>query len=130
MTDTTKDFDVQFVIASGPTQGERAVFGFAAALAAAHSGSRVAVALTMHGAFWAAETSGTEETVHGFPPIAELIAMIQEAGGKVEACATCVDNYCPCPLNADGTKQLGYGIERVGLGVIAMRMSDIPTTLC
>ena len=130
MTDTTKDFDVQFVIASGPTQGERAVFGFAAALAAAHSGSRVAVALTMHGAFWAAETSGTEETVHGFPPIAELIAMIQEAGGKVEACATCVDNYCPCPLNADGTKQLGYGIERVGLGVIALRLSDIPTTLC
>ena len=125
-----KQFDLQFVIASGPTKGERAVFGFATALAAAHSGSRVAVALTMHGAFWAADTSGREETVHGFPPIAELIEMIQEAGGKVEACATCVDNYCPCPMGSDGLKQLGFGIERVGLGVIAMRMSEIPTTLC
>ncbi len=125
-----KQFDLQFVIASGPSQVERAVFGFAAALAAAHSGSRVVIALTMHGAFWAADTSGREESVHGFPPIAEIIEMLQEAGAKVEACATCVDNFCPCPTGVDGLKQLGFGIERVGLGVIAMRMADIPTTLC
>ncbi|MCC6646727.1 MAG: DsrE family protein [Polyangiaceae bacterium] len=127
---TDQPFDLQFVIASGPSQCERAVFGFAAALAAAHSGSRVVVALTMHGAHWGAETSGREESVHGFPPVAELIELLQEAGGRVEACATCVDNYCPSPVGADGLKQLGFGIERVGLGVIAMRMSDIPTTLC
>lgn len=123
-------YNLQLIIASGPTDPERATFGFASALAAVHSGSRVVVALTMHGAHWAADSSGREVVVNGFPPIADLIEMIQEAGGKVEACTTCIENFCPSPVGPNGLKSLGFGIERVGLGVIAMRMSETQTTFC
>ncbi len=126
----TKTYDLQLVVASGPESPERATFAFAAALAAAHSGSKVVIALTMHGAHWASPTSGKDVLVPGFHPIGELIEMIQEAGGTVEACSTCVENFCPSEVSSDGLKALGYGIERVGLGVIAMRMVDTPTTMC
>lgn len=126
----SQKYDLQFIVASGPESPERATFAFAAALAAAHSGSKVAIALTMRGAHWAGPESGKDELVHGFHPIAELIEMIQEAGGVVEACSTCVDNFCPSRVGADGLKELGHGIIRVGLGVISMRMADTPTTMC
>jgi predicted peroxiredoxin len=126
----SEEYDLQFIVASGPRDVQRAVFAFAAALAAAHSGSRVVVALTMQGAHWAADSEGKEAMVHGFPPVAELIEMVQEAGAKVEACSTCIENYCPAPVGEDGLKVLGYGITRVGLGLIAMRMTHIPTTMC
>lgn len=121
---------LQVVILSGATEVQRAVFGFASALAAASSGARVHVVLSMHGAHWAAETTGDELSVPEFASIGELIERIQEIGGVVEACSTCVDNYCPSPRGPDGLKQLRAGIVRIGLGLVAIRMSDMPTVTC
>lgn len=125
-----KKYDVQFIIASGPGEPQRAVFAFSAALAAAHSGLKVVVALTMHGAHWACESQSHVALVPGFPPVPELIEMLHDAGVTIEACSACVDNYCPSPMGDNGQKMLGWGIERVGLSTIAMRMAETQTTLC
>ncbi len=125
-----KKYDLQFVIASGPSDPQRAVFGFSAALAAAHSGLSVVVALTMHGAHWACESQADVALVPGFPAVPELMEMLSEAGVTLEACSACIDNYCPGPTGADGKKVLGWGITRTGLSTIAIRMAESPTTLC
>ena len=121
--------DLQILVCSGPEDVQRAVLGFASALAAVASGSHVVVALSMHGAHWAADSEGREEGVHGFPPIHDLIEQIAEAGGRLEACATCIENYCPSPVGPDGLKILRAPFVRVGLGIIAMRMAATRTVL-
>lgn len=122
--------ELQVVIASGPTELQRATFGLAAALAAVSSGTDVHVVFTMHGAHWASPHAGDSGGVPEFPTIAQLIEDIQEAGGTVQACSTCVDNYCPSIEGNDGRKQLRKGIERVGLGLVAIRMAEMRTIMC
>lgn len=121
--------DLQILVCSGPEQIQRAVLGFASALAAASSGSNVILALSMHGAHWAAASEGHEVGVPGFPPIAELIVHLAEAGARLQACTTCIENYCPSAVGPDGLKVLRPPFERVGLGIIAMRMASARTVL-
>ena len=121
---------VQIVILAGPAAPERAVFGFASALAAAASGVEVRVVLSMHGAYWAADTTGHAVSIMDFPPIAELIEQLLELSVPIEACSTCVDNYCPSPIDADGRRTLRHGIDRIGLGLVAMRMAACNSVIC
>jgi len=124
------EHEVQVVILSGPESAERAVFGFSSALAAAASGVSVRVVLSMYGAYWAASTSGQGVSVTDFPPVAELLEQLVELKVPIEACSTCVDNYCPSPLDEQGLRVLRCGIVRIGLGVVAMRMASANTILC
>lgn len=122
--------DIQFVVASGPSEVQRAVFAFAAALAASEMGSKVVVALTMLGAHWASDSVGSDNPVPGFPSIQEMMEMIREGGGRIEACSSCIENYCPAPKGEDGKRILANNITRVGLGLIASRMSNVQTIMC
>ena len=89
-----KDDELQVIITSGLEAPDRAVAGFALALAAASSGSRVVVWLTMRGANWAVRTQGNQADVPGFSPIAEYIRLLLESGARIELCSTCGDNAC------------------------------------
>ena len=124
------EHEVQVVILSGPESAERAVFGFSSALAAAASGVSVRVVLSMYGAYWAASTTGQGVSVTDFPPVAELLEQLAELKVPLEACSTCVDNFCPSPLDDHGLRVLRHGIVRIGLGVVAMRMASANTILC
>ncbi|MCA9635802.1 MAG: DsrE family protein [Myxococcales bacterium] len=121
---------VQIIILAGPAAPERAVFGFASALAAAASGVEVRVVLSMHGAYWAAETTGQAVSIMDFPPIAELIEQLLELQVPIEACSTCVDNYCPSHVDPDGRRMLRKGVDRIGLGLVAMRMAGTNSVIC
>lgn len=127
MTTHHDKYDLQVVITSGPELPEKAVIGFATALSAATSGVTVTTVLAMRGAVWAAECQGTEISVEGYPCVGELIELIEESGGTVRGCSSCVDQYCPAPLDEKGDKILRKGIERVGLNVVTLRMLDTPT---
>jgi predicted peroxiredoxin len=124
-----REIDTQFIVLSGQGDVQRAVFAFAAALAAVAGGARVSVVLSMHGALWAAPHTGLEASVPEFKPLAELMREFIALGGHVEACASCVENYCPSEVGPDGRKVLREGIERIGLGAVAMRMADVHTVV-
>ncbi len=120
-------FDLQILISTGASAPEKVVLGLASALAAVHSELKTCVVLAMRGAEWAAESVGNEAEVPGYPPIAELIEGVQEAGGSVLGCSSCIDQYCPAPTGDDGLKVLREGIGRVGLSEVTLRMVQVPT---
>lgn len=129
-TTTVTPTELQVIILTGPEAVARAIFGFSAALAAAASGVAVRVVLSMHGAYWGAETTGSAVSIPDFPPVAELIDQLLELEVPIEACSTCVDNFCPSPVDPDGRRVLRRGIDRVGLGLVAMRMAGANTVIC
>ena len=123
----SESYELQVVVTCGVDHVERAVLGFATALSAAAHDIPVVLVLAMLGARWAAESEGNEPLVPGYPPIAELIALIDDAGGVVQGCSSCVDQYCPAPVGEDGQKILRKGVTRVGLSVMTERMVDTST---
>lgn len=127
---TAAPSELQVIILAGPEAAQRAIFGFSTALAAAASGVAVRVVLSMHGAFWGAETTGNAVTIPDFPPVCELIEQLLELDVPIEACSTCVDNFCPSAIDGDGRRVLRRGIDRVGLGLVAMRMAGANTVVC
>lgn len=126
----TQEQEVQVVILAGPESAERAIFGFSTALAAAASGVSVRVVLSMYGAYWAAESTGEAVSITDFPPISELLEQLRELNVPLEACSTCIENYCPSGFDDSGLRVLRAGIERVGLGIVAMRMASCNTIIC
>ncbi len=126
----TQEHEVQVVVLSGPESAERAIFGFSTALAAAASGVSVRVVLSMYGAYWAAASTGEAVSITDFPPVAELLEQLRELNVPLEACSTCIENYCPSPFDESGLRVLRAGIERVGLGIVAMRMASCNTVIC
>lgn len=130
MNSTAVPSELQVIILAGPEAAQRAIFGFSTALAAAASGVAVRVVLSMHGAFWCAETTGDVVAIPDFPPVSELIDQLLEMAVPIEACSTCVDNFCPSPVDGDGRRVLRRGIDRVGLGLVAMRMAGANTVVC
>jgi predicted peroxiredoxin len=123
------DPDLQVIIASGTNNVQQVVLGFSAALAAAQMGTNVTVVFTMLGAHWASDSVGHDKPVPGFPSIAELKEMLIESAVTLEACSTCIENYCQAPVGADGKRVLPSPITRVGLGLIASRMPSVNTVV-
>ena len=126
---TATEHDLQIIISSGTGNVHQVVLGFSAALAAAQMGTQVTVVFSMLGAHWASDTVGHDNPVPGFPSIAELKALLTESGVTLEACSTCIENYCPVPLGTDGKRVLPSNITRVGLGLIASRMATVNTVV-
>lgn len=127
MTEPSPSYDLQILVISGPEAPEKAVLGLASALSAIHSDLKVKVVFAMRGAIWCAATEGNSQLVPGYPPIGELIAMLQAEGARVCGCSSCVDQYCPAPRDDNGSKVLREGIERVGLSVVTLHMADTST---
>jgi len=99
---TQTEYGLQVIITSGREACERAIVGFGLALAAAATGTQVVVWLSMRGAEWAVKTQGHQSDVAGFPSVAEYIGMIQEHGGRIELCSTCIGNACMLQGVGDG----------------------------
>ena len=127
MLENDQQYDLQIILTSGYEAPEKAVFAMATALSSVHSDLKLCLALAMRGAVWASETVGNDVLVPGYAPVGELITMIQDAGGDVVGCSTCLDQFCPAPHNSDGRKFLRPGIERVGLSVLTLRMASVRT---
>ena len=121
------ELGLQIILCSGLEAPHRAVFAFMAALSAAASGLRVSLVLTMSGACWASTAIGNDPLLPGYPSPAEYLENLQELGGLVEGCSTCVENFCPAPLGEDGLKVLRPGISRVGLTEVTLRMPKVRT---
>jgi hypothetical protein len=92
-------------------------------------GTNVTIVFSMLGAHWASDSVGHDNPVPGFPSIAELKDLLVESGVALEACSTCIENYCPVPLGIDGKRILPPDITRVGLGLIASRMATVNTVV-
>ena len=121
--------DLQIIISSGTGNVHQVVLGFSAALAAAQMGTNVTIVFSMLGAHWASDSVGHDNPVPGFPSIAELKDLLVESGVTLEACSTCIENYCPVPVGTDGKRILPKDITRVGLGLIASRMATVNTVV-
>jgi predicted peroxiredoxin len=126
---TPQEPDLQIIISSGTGNVHQVVLGFSAALAAAQMGTNVTMVFSMLGAHWASDSVGHDNPVPGFPSIAELKDLLVESGVTLEACSTCIENYCPAPLGQDGKRILPSDITRVGLGLIASRMATVNTVV-
>jgi predicted peroxiredoxin len=126
---TPQEPDLQIIISSGTGNVHQVVLGFSAALAAAQMGTNVTIVFSMLGAHWASDSVGHDNPVPGFPSIAELKDLLVESGVILEACSTCIENYCPVPLGQDGKRILPPDITRVGLGLIASRMATVNTVV-
>ncbi len=125
-----EDPELQIVVLSGPEDVQRATFGLASALAAGSSGIDVAIVLSMRGAYWAAPDANQGSSVPEFPTVDTLMEELAALKVPILACSTCVDNYCPSPINGDGRRTLRPGIQRVGLGLVAIRMASARTIVC
>lgn len=127
MSEADEKYDLQIVLCSGPESPEKATLAVASGLSGVHSGLRVKIVLAMRGAVWAAASEGNSELVHGYPSMGELMEDFMEEGGVVFGCSSCIDQYCPAPRDDDGKKVLRKGIDRVGLSLVTLRMTDTPT---
>jgi predicted peroxiredoxin len=126
---TTQEPDLQIIIASGTGNVHQVVLGFSAALAAAQMGTSVTIVFSMLGAHWVSDSVGHDNPVPGFPSVSELKDLLIESGVTLEACSTCIENYCPVPVGPDGKRILPKDITRVGLGLIASRMATVNTVV-
>lgn len=120
-------YELQILLTSGDDFAEKAVLAVATALAAAAHGIPVAFVMAMRGAQWCAASVGNDASVDGYPPMGELVEMLIEAGGAVQGCNSCVEQFCPAPKGEDGLKVLRSGITRVGLNEITLRMTSVQT---
>jgi predicted peroxiredoxin len=118
------DNKLQIIITSGSDDAQRAVLGFATAVSAAISNTKVYVFLAMHGASWANENTGNEVIVPGFSSISEYIEILQENDVSIEVCSTCVDNMCM--MSAGGNK-LRKGVKLAGIMTMTFRINECAT---
>lgn len=116
----SKDFDMQIIIVSGPRDTEKAISGLATALSCASSGFKIVVFFMMQGAAFGNPNEGLVASIHGFKSIQEYIDLLLESGVTVEACTSCVENYCVAK-KVKGVKELRPGIGYAGLSTAAIR---------
>lgn len=111
-------------------KGLAAVLAFAMGVSSKASlGIDTTIFLVGAGAHWAVDGASIGVSSDGFPPLADLMAQFQEAGGKVVVCSTCTESFCmigsgpekrPAPMMA--------GIERVGFTYVARLMITSAST--
>jgi len=124
--DTLDQFDLQVMIVSGIKDVEKALAGLAMALAAASSGAKVVVFLTMEGAAFANPEEAPFEYVHGFESIQKYFTLLLEENVRIEACTTCVENFC-LTERVNNIKNIHSGMHYAGFSTAAIRALTIKT---
>jgi predicted peroxiredoxin len=95
MMENSQPHTLQILMASGPEALDRAVLGFAFALAATSCGAEVTVVLMQKGTAWAqTNTPEARQTVNGFSSIAEYMDMLAENGALIRLCSSCAERGC------------------------------------
>lgn len=121
-------FDIQIIICSGRKDIEKITAGLAMALSCASSGARVVVFLTMEAAAFADPHEGKTVVIHGFEPIQKYFELLLEENVCLEACTSCVENYCYAPINKEtGQKIIHPNMSYVGMSTAAIRAINTPT---
>lgn len=93
MSDMAND-DVQVIIVSGPDEPKRVVLGLSMAASAASTGRGVRIFFTMDGARCLLDGDCDRTLVEGYPTVAELLTVVEAAGGVVEYCPHCLPTGC------------------------------------
>ncbi|MFN7918678.1 MAG: DsrE family protein [Bryobacteraceae bacterium] len=123
---------VHVIIPSGPGEPKRLMLGLAMAAAAAAAGTVVRVFLIMDGVMCLTPEFCSTELLRGYPPPADLLAAIHEAGGSVEYCPNCLPSGCDAAL-ARATAPAGNACRcagvPAGLASYGVRLADIPTVV-
>jgi predicted peroxiredoxin len=122
----SEEYQLQVIIASGNEQIEKALLGFAFALAAASTGSRVVLFFTMNGAQWTDEALGQEHIVNGFETINTYWDLLTELDAVFEGCTACVENYCH---SKDNKCTLRKNMVLAGLSTASIRALSVPTVV-
>lgn len=117
---------LQILIAVGPEDPHRALLGFACGAAAAASGIEVVVFLVMRGSAWASPSTWGQVNIPGFEGMKDYIDIIEESGGRIEACSTCVGSSCPIPIQKS---EVAESVSMGGLTSVAIRMTTTPTVV-
>ena len=86
--------DVQVIIVSGPDDPKRVVLGLSMAASAASAGRSVRLFFTMDGARCLLDGHCDRTMVEGYPTVAELLTVVEAAGGVVEYCPHCLPTGC------------------------------------
>jgi predicted peroxiredoxin len=120
------DYQLQVIISSGQEQAEKAVLGFAFALAASSTGSRVVLFFTMNGAQWTDQSLGAEEVVNGFETIDTYWDLLTELDAVFEGCTSCVENYCHTQNNKCTLRK---NMVLAGLSTASIRALSVPTVV-
>lgn len=125
---SSDDYDLQIIITSGTRNLESVIAGLAIALAAAIAGNKIVVFLTMEGAAFANPEEGKINTIQGFESVQRYIDLLLNENSRIEACASCVNNYC-FTKSINGKKIIRDGLHYSGLSTAAIRATRIKTLI-
>jgi predicted peroxiredoxin len=110
---------LQVLIASGPEAVDRAVLGFAFALAATTCGADVTIVLTLKGTAWAKkDIPEARQTVTGFSSVGEYMDILADSGAVVRLCSSCAERNCTMDWNQNA---LPPSALHVGLAEVVLR---------
>lgn len=124
---------IQVILVSSPTdEPKRLILGLSLAAAAAAAGTEVRIFLAMDAAQCLSSDVCRRELVAGYPPAAELLAVIRESGGLVEYCPHCLPSGCDATLAHAANQHdrlCGCGALPAGLSSYGVRLADYPTVV-
>jgi predicted peroxiredoxin len=96
----------------GPEDAERATIPFVMATAAQASDVEVVMGFQVDGVWLAGKGVADQVTAPGFPPLKDLVAAYQEAGGQMLVCGPCMKTrgVDTKPGLMDGTTVVGAAV--------------------
>jgi len=116
---------IQLQVILSTSDVEKATLAFAFALAAASSGTNVAIFFTMSGACWTDALNGNDSPITGFESISHYWELMKDMSVQFEGCTSCVENYCHVHKGA----VLRSNLVMAGLSAAAIRSANTPTVV-
>lgn len=121
---------VQVIIASGPDDPKRVVLGLSLAASAAVADTVVHTFFAMDGARCLMDEVCDRVLVDGYPTVAELLASIEQSGGRIEYCPHCLPTGCTPRFGARvGTSTCGCVGTPAGLASYGVHLGDRATVV-
>jgi len=122
---------VQVIVVSGPSEPKRVVLALSLAASAASTGITVQVFFAMDGARCLLDDVCDQALVDGYPTVAELLAVIEAAGGAVEYCPHCLPTGCVPRFGAQAAEQkaCGCGGAPAGIASYGVHLGDRATVV-
>jgi predicted peroxiredoxin len=126
---STAEQHIQVIIVSGPEEPKKVVMGLSLAASAAAAGKIVHVFLAMDGARCLLDDACERPLVEGYPPVSELLGVIEATGGVVEYCPHCLPSGCVPRFGAQVAiqKSCACGGAPAGIASYGVHLGDRAT---